>query len=80
MISIRHKHINKSDTVVMYAFEMCVENHCEDIESVNELAELMLGATDENYHNFCDLTIAEKRQCIIRITMLIHMYKVGKEL
>ena len=74
MITTKLKHISKKDTVVMYAFEMLVEANEEEIETIEDLEQIMAGGTDEQSNNFYDLTPVEQTKCVRKINKLLDVY------
>ena len=72
-------HIKKEDTIVLYGFQMCIENDTQEIEDVIELEEIIYGATDEIIDNFYRLSNGKKNICVIRINDLLQVYYTQKE-
>lgn len=78
MITNKMPHVKKEDTVVLYGFQMCIENDTQEIEDVIELEEIIYGATDEIIDNFYRLSNGKKNICVIRINYLLQVYYKGK--
>jgi len=74
MITTKLKHISKEDTVVMYAFEMLVETNEEELETIEDLEQIMVGGTDEQSNNFYALTPVEQTKCVRLINKLLDVY------
>ena len=74
MITTKLPHIKKEDTIVLYCFQMCIENDTEEIEDIIELEEIIAGATDEIIDNFNQLSRWQKNICVVRINTLFETY------
>ena len=74
MITTKLPYIKKEDTVVLYAFEMCIENDTDEIEDIDELEEIIFGATDEIITNYEQLSNEQRNICVLRINSLLETY------
>ena len=74
MITTKLPHIKKEDTIVLYGFQMCIENDTEEIEDVVELEEIIAGATDEIIDNYEQLSNGQRNICALRINFLLGTY------
>ena len=74
MITTKLSHIKKEDTIVLYCFQMCVENDTEEIEDIIELEEIIAGATDEIIDNHEQLSNEQRNICALRINSLLETY------
>jgi hypothetical protein len=77
MITTKLPHIKKEDTIVLYGFQICIENDTQEIEDVIELEEIIAGATDEIIDNFESLSNEQKTVTILRINTLLETYNNG---
>lgn len=66
--------MEKEDTIVLYGFQMCVENDTEEIEDILELEEIIEGATDEIITNYEQLSNEQRNICALRINSLLKTY------
>ncbi len=74
MITTKLPHIKKEDAIVLYGFQMCIENDTEEIENVAELEEIIAGATDEIITNYEQLSNGQRNICALRINSLLKTY------
>ena len=70
--------IKKEDTVVQYGFVMCIENDTDEIENIEELEEIIIGATDEIIDNFNQLSHLKRYACALRINALLKTFNDGR--
>ena len=64
----------KEDTIVLYGFQMCIENDTQEIEDIIELEEIIAGATDETVDNYEQLSNGQRNICALRINSLLKTY------
>lgn len=74
MITTKLPHIKKEDSIVLYGFQMCIENDTEKIEDIIELEEIITGATDEIITNYEQLSNGQRNICALRINSLLKTY------
>ncbi len=74
MITTKLPHIKKEDTIVLYGFQMCIENDTERFENIHELEEILIGATDEIIDNFYELSNDKRNICALRINLLLEAF------
>jgi len=53
---------------------MLVEANEEEIETIEDLEQIMAGGTDEQSNNFYDLTPVEQTKCVRKINKLLDVY------
>ena len=80
MITTKLPHINKEDAIVLYGFEMCIENDTERLENSYELEEIILGATDEIIDNFNKLSNGKRNICVLRINLLLEAFNYERRI
>lgn len=68
------KTTKKEDTIVLYAFQMCIENDTEEIENILELEEIIAGATDKIIDDFNELSNEKRNTCALRINSFLKTY------
>lgn len=68
------KTTKKEDAIVLYGFQMCIENDTERLENIHELEEIIFGATDEIIDNFYELSNEQRNICVLRINLLLEVF------
>lgn len=65
---------NEIDTTVIYAFEMALENATDEINDIEELHDIMIGANDELINNWESLNVDQKDIALKRLNKLLDNY------